>query len=112
MTNRAKAKGTAAETAVVGYLREQGWPHAERRTLAGNQDKGDLAGIPGLVVEVKDCQRLEFGPWLREAQVERANAGAEYGVVWAKRRGTRNPADWYVLMDGDTFTRLLKDAER
>lgn len=112
MTNRAKAKGTAAETAVVNYLRARAWPHAERRALAGNSDKGDVAGLPGVVLQTKSCQRLEFGAWLREVRTQQANAGAEYGVVWAKRKGTTDPGEWYVVMDGDTFTRLLKDAGR
>lgn len=110
MANRSKAKGTAAESAVVGYLREKGWPAAERRALSGNLDKGDVAGIPGVVVEVKDCKSLTFGPWLAEAETERVNAGADVGVVWAKRRGKTDPGQWFVVMDGATLTGLLKAA--
>jgi len=47
----ARAKGTAWETAIVGYLRGRGAPHAERRALNGSNDRGDIAGIPGLVIE-------------------------------------------------------------
>lgn len=109
--NRSKAKGTAAETAVVNYLREQGWACVERRTLAGAHDKGDIAGVPDTVIEVKACKTLDLAAWVREANTERDNAGVEYGVVWAKRRGTTDPGDWYVVMDGATFTRLLAAAE-
>ena len=35
MTNRSKAIGTAAETAVVRYLAAHGFPAAERRALHG-----------------------------------------------------------------------------
>lgn len=52
MTNPSKARGTAAETAVVRYLRRW-WPNVERRALAGNADKGDLTGIPGVTILVR-----------------------------------------------------------
>lgn len=109
MVNPSKAKGTAAESAVVNYLREW-WPHAERRALAGSADKGDVTGIPSVVIEIKNAAKLAFGPWLKEAEVERINAKASLGVVWAKRRGKTDPADWFVVMDGRTFTRLLREA--
>lgn len=40
MTNRPKAIGTAAETAVVRYLAAHGFPAAERRALHGATDHG------------------------------------------------------------------------
>lgn len=110
MVNRPKIKGTAAETAVVNYLRRRYWPHAERRALAGSVDKGDISGVINVCIEVKDCKQLTFGPWLKEALTERDNAGVDIGAVWAKRRGHLDPKDWFVVMDGDTFTRLLHEA--
>lgn len=108
--NPSKAKGTAAETAVVNFWHRNGRPHVERRALQGNLDKGDIAGIPNVVQEVKDCKALTFGPWLKEALVERDNAKADIGVVFAKRRGHLDPADWFVVMDGATFALLLRQA--
>lgn len=110
MVNRPKIKGTAAETAVVNYLRRRWWPAAERRALQGSVDKGDIAGVLNVAIEVKDCKHLTFGPWLKEALLERDNAGADVGVVWAKRRGHADPKDWFVVMDGETFTALLKQS--
>ena len=107
MANPSKAKGTAAETAIVKYLREHGHPFAERRALAGNKDKGDIA-LPGIVVEVKDCVRLELAKWVAEANQEAANAEVPVGVCWFKRKGTTDPGRWYVLMDGATFTELTR----
>lgn len=106
----AKRKGTAWETAIVTHLQAHGATHAERRALAGANDKGDVTGIPGVVIEAKSAARLELGVWLAEAHAERANAGAALGVVWAKRRGKAQPADGYVVMDGATFTHLLQAA--
>ncbi len=106
----AKSKGTAFETAVVRYLRECGWPHAERRATRGARDAGDIAGIAGVAIEVKNAARVCLAEWLDEAMVERDNAGARHGVVWFKRRGHSSPRDGFVLMDGDTFTSLLTEA--
>ena len=112
MSNPSKAKGTAAESAVVLYLRSQGWIHTERRALNGCNDKGDIAGIPGVVVEVKDhkVSSQSFGAYVTEAETEKLNAGAEVGVAWVKRRGTTDPSKWLVAMTGQQFTELLKAA--
>jgi hypothetical protein len=109
LTNRNRTKGTAAESAVVDYLIENGWPHCERRSLAGNQDRGDIAGLPGVVIEVKNHASLELAQWLDEALREGRNANASVAVVWHHRRGKSNPAQWYVTMQGEQFVKLLKD---
>lgn len=110
MSRPAKRRGTGAETAVVAYLRDHGFPHAERRALNGNHDRGDIGGIPAACIEVKNCARVELAEWLGEVTDETANAGAAWGVVWHKRRGKGSPADWYVTMTGHTFTSLLHAA--
>jgi hypothetical protein len=109
--NRSKIKGTAAETAVVTYLRTRGFPHTERRALNGSQDRGDITGIPGIAIEVKNAARIELAGWLDEANIERANDKADYGFVWFKRRGKTSPAQWFVLMDGEQLTRILIELE-
>lgn len=110
MSNPSKAKGTAAESAVVECLRRHGWHGAERRALSGALDKGDIAGVPNVCIEVKDCRTLTFGPWLNEAIVETVHARADVGFVWAKRRGQTDPRDWFVVMDGRTVMHLLEQA--
>ena len=66
----ARGKGTHAETQVVNYLIDHGWPHAERRALNGSRDRGDVAGIPGVVVEVKNAARQCLAEWIDEAVLE------------------------------------------
>jgi hypothetical protein len=110
--NRSKQKGTAAETAIVGYLRTNGFPYAERRALAGNTDKGDVAGIPGVVIEAKACAKMELASWVDEATVEGRNAKATIAAVWHKRRGKGSPADWYVTVTGETFLHLIAETDR
>lgn len=84
MTTKSKAKGTTAEREVVRYL-QNWWPAAERRALSGNKDKGDVAGIPGVVVEVKAAVTPQLAAWKRETLVERENAGAKYCALVVKR---------------------------
>lgn len=108
--SRNRAKGTSWESAVVTYLRGRGWPHAERRALSGANDRGDVAGVIGVVIECKNAAKVELAAWLDEASAERDNDRADLGVAWFKRRGKTNPGKGFVVMDGDTFTWLLRSA--
>jgi hypothetical protein len=106
----AKAKGTAWETAVVNTLRDYLSHRVERRTLSGSKDRGDIAGLPDVVIECKNAAKVDLAGWLDEANTERRNADAMVGAVWFKRRGKSSPRDGYVLLDGDTFMFLLREA--
>jgi hypothetical protein len=105
-----RKKGTAWESAIVTYLRGNGVPHAERRALAGTLDRGDIAGIPGVVIEAKSAARLDLAGWLAEAECERANDHATHGIVWAKRTGRTSPADGYAILSGAALVQLLTEA--
>ena len=110
--NRASAKsaGTSWESAIVKTLIDMGWVHSERRRLSGAFDKGDIAGIPGVVIEAKNVAKIELAAFLDEAEVERVNARATVGVAWIKRKGKTDPLAGYVLMSGQQFVHLLKEA--
>lgn len=101
MTTKAKARGTAAEREVVRYL-QNWWPAAERRALSGNKDKGDVAGIPGVVVEVKAAQRQELAAWKRETLIERQNAGVGQCALVVKR-AYRPVAEWDTYLPWDVI---------
>lgn len=73
---KSKAKGTRAESDCVKYLRER-WPLAERRALGGSKDKGDIAGIPKTVGEVKAAAQIRLAAWKQETLEEMANAKAD-----------------------------------
>jgi hypothetical protein len=103
----ARRKGTSWESQIVAFLRDRGWPMSERRALNGKNDRGDIAGIVGVVIEAKSAARIDLAGWLAEAQQEAINDRADFGVVWAKRKGKSSAADGYVVMDGETFARLL-----
>ena len=106
--SRSKKKGTAWESAIVKALKENAWPHAERRALNGAADRGDIAGIPGVVIEAKNTARADLPGWWREAVQEQANDKAEVAVVWFKRHGKTAAEDGWVAMDGRMFMKLLR----
>jgi hypothetical protein len=109
VTNTSKRLGTLWETAIVAFLNASGWPYAERRALNGNQDKGDITGIPGgPVIEAKNAARIQLAEWTKETEAEVKNAGAPFGALWIKRRGKSSPADGYVVLSGSAFVHLLK----
>jgi hypothetical protein len=108
--SKAKQKGTAAETAVVQWLKTEGWLYAERRALQGNLDKGDINMGAPVVIEVKDHKTITLSEWLKELKVEMFNAKVDVGCVLAKKRGTTNVGDWYAVMPASVFAHLLKEA--
>lgn len=112
--NRSKAKGTAAETAVVRFARVNGFPGADRQPLRGNRDAGDIALAPGIILEVKSVATAASGQpgakllemWLAQTDVETANAGAAHGLLVVKRSGTSDPGKWWCYMRLGEWLRL------
>ena len=103
----ARAKGTAWESVIVAYLKSEGFVMAERRALAGALDKGDIAGIHGVVIEAKNTKAINLAQFIDETKAEVANAEADFGVAWIKRRGKTAPAEGYVVMTGEDFIKVL-----
>ena len=112
--NKSKAKGTAAESAIVNYLKDVG-TYAHRNTLAGSLDKGDIT-IPlqpgNVIIEAKNEKKTTLSEYVDETNTEAANANALFGVAWHKRRGKLSPANWYVTMDGETFVKILNELKK
>lgn len=106
--SRSKQKGTLAETAVVNYLR-QFWPSVERRALSGAKDKGDVAGIPNVVIEIKNHASYKLTEWIKETEVERNNAQASVGILVIKPKGVgvSQVDKWYAVVPLETMVTLL-----
>jgi hypothetical protein len=105
-----KQKGTSWESAIVQFLKDNGVPYAERRTLNGTKDRGDIAGIPGVVIEAKNEKRIDLASYANETATETRNDGAHIGAAWIKRPRHTSPGAGYVLIDGHTLIRLLTEA--
>lgn len=109
MSSRSKIKGSQAERDLVKYLQEW-FPYAERRLAGATLDKGDISGINGVCIEVKNHAKLDLAGWLAELEVETVNAKAWTGAVIHKRKGKGNPAEWYATMPVSVWVELLRKA--
>ena len=115
MVNKPRQRGTAAETAVVRWLRHNGFPGAERIALHGRADQGDVRLTVGCVAEVKSVRAAGTGQpgaalladWLAQAAAERDNAHADLCPLIVKRAGTGDPARWWAYCTQAEFITLL-----
>lgn len=108
--SKSRAKGTAFETAVCGFLREHGFPYAERRALRGKRDGGDLTGMPGVTIECKAEKELNLAGAVDEAEKEAANMSSEWFVAVLKRR-MRGVDRAYAVTTLEQYAALLVAAE-
>jgi hypothetical protein len=108
----ARKAGTAFETLIASYLARAIDDRIERRSRNGSKDRGDISGLrqmgERLVVECKDLGgRVNIGPWLTEAEIERLNDDAIAGLVICKRRGKGQAGDQVVLLTLADLVALL-----
>jgi hypothetical protein len=105
----AKAKGATTETLFVAWLRQ--WaPYVERRHLNGAHDRGDIAGLPGVVIEVKSGARIDLAGWMTELEAEVANDLAGLGVLVIRPKGRPHPDDWWAVVSTSHLIDLLRGA--
>lgn len=103
-TNRsARQAGAAFERTIADYLATHVDDRIDRRVKRGIKDRGDIGGLRHMgqrvVVETKNYGgQLKPAEWTKEARIEAGNDDALVGIVVAKRRGTSNPGEQWVLM--------------
>lgn len=111
--NSAKQAGARFERNIADWLRDNVSEWIDRKVKTGAIDRGDIANVrthnnERVVVEAKDYGgRLEAGTWVKEAETERVNDGAIAGIVVAKRKGTTDPGDQYVISTLRDFSAIL-----
>jgi Holliday junction resolvase len=109
MTSPERRKGSAFEVDVVKFLRSAGHPFAERAYGAGRPDDvGDVNGIVGWCLELKNHKTMDLAGWADEAAREATAARCRWWAVIAKRRN-RPTADAYVVMPLSQFAELMAD---
>lgn len=91
MTAANRRRGIRAEVAVVNFLRSNGWPDARRYLSGDGRQPGDIDGVPGVVIEVKDVAGSAWPSW--RAQVL-AEAGGHIPVVVRRNRGVTDVGLW------------------
>jgi hypothetical protein len=102
MANKSKAAGTDAENRVRDYAIDRGYLYADRLTLSGVKDRGDIRLGDGIdfTIEVKGGQGALNNPHshLREMKAELLNNGHRFGAVVTKKPGSRQVGDDWVAM--------------
>lgn len=97
-----RAKGSTWERRITEWLRPR-FPWVERRALAGAQDRGDIAGLAGVVIEAKAVAPeglvATMSAGLRELMAEVDNDHAALGLLCIKRPGTTDPGEAYWIID-------------
>ena len=111
--SKSKQKGTLAETAVVQFLKDF-FPNVERRVLYGKNDKGDVAGVPSFVVEIKNQKTYKISEWMEETEQERLNAGEPFGVLIVKpnRVGVTSVGKWWGILPLDQIASIIHELEK
>lgn len=112
--NRSKATGTAFESAVVKYLRANGFGQAERRALRGRDDVGDILVCPGMIAECKAWATFTDGniaDWQAETWREMQAANASIGLLIVKRPRKAVADSWCYFRGewGYWYCQNLKD---
>ena len=109
----AKDAGARFEREVADYLSAVlGDGAIDKQVKCGSKDKGDVRGLflagKAVALECKEYRGEHHLPqWYREAERERGNKDAAYGVVVWKRKGTTDPAEQHVSMTLRTFAAML-----
>lgn len=118
MTNKPKKIGTQFTADTIRFLIPNGFPHAELRNQAGQYDKGDITGIPAVVIECKGGKAAEnasdgqVAAWMVETERERINAKADIGVLVMKRKaiGAANAGQWWAVVHSSHLNPWVHDA--
>lgn len=121
MTNKPKAIGTAAETAVRNVLLRAGFTEheAHRNVLHGSEDQGDVwlrHAMRGLIVfevkggaAAKTASTAQIAKWMDEASIEKHNAKGQYGFLVTQKAGVGAPRaeEWYAHVQLDDLFTLI-----
>lgn len=109
MTSPQRRKGSVFENEIVKFLRDHGFPFAERAYGAGRPDDvGDINGIAGWCIEAKNHKSMDLAGWANEAAAEATNARCRWWAVIAKRRN-KPISDAYVVMSLAQFAELMAE---
>jgi hypothetical protein len=116
LTNRSKQKGTAFESLIRDYLKQEWSDDIERLPLSGEKDRGDIAnfrvgsGRRLVALELKNRSQLSLSQWVTEAQEEAKNYDAVAGVAIFKRKGKGQAGDQFVVATLSDFLTILHAA--
>lgn len=96
-------KGAATERMVAAYLRENGFPLADRRLREGRaDDQGDIDGVPFTVVQVKYVKENRYQAWVTDTLRQREEAVKPLCLL-VRRVPRKRVGQWEALMPSSYF---------
>lgn len=111
------SKGKERERRVVNYLRESGFPGAERTIRTGYRnsgrefcDRGDIDGTPGIGWQIKAVAEREWyrvPQFMADAEKQADAAGADLGILVIVRTGHASPGEWWAHVWFDDLVTLV-----
>ena len=126
MPNSNRDKGNKTERDVASYLRAAGIPTAERRVVTGwhrtdrsDPDLGDIKGVPGICIQVKNLDKTARGNLsgkaladvAAELKMQRAASGAALGLLIEKRPNNADVGTWWAHLAANDFVALIDGQE-
>lgn len=103
-----RQKGANGEREVLTFLRDRLGDHLVRARGEGDNDHGDITGLPELTIQCKNWADVvaAVNEGLKGAAEQKANAGTLWGCAWIRRRGGR----WFVAVDPEDFVSMYREA--
>lgn len=99
-----KRKGCAGERKFAALCRDHGYTEAHRgQQFHGGYDTPDVAGLPGIHIEVKRVEKLNISDAM--AQSVRDSEGKAMPIV-AHRR---NRSPWLITMRAEDWFRIYRE---
>lgn len=96
-------KGAEAERIVARYLRQQGFPGADRRLREGRtDDQGDIDGVPFTTIQVKYVAQPRMQSWVTDTLKQRDVAGNPLCMLVVRVKH-QAPGKWSAYMPSSYF---------
>ena len=106
-----KAKGYAGEREYVEAAIEAGFSGAGRNgSVYGSKDRGDIHGIPGWVIQVKNVAVLKIPEYMKDAEEQARNAGVKLFCLAFKLKG-KHMREGVTVLPNRTWFQLVREAE-
>lgn len=105
MGKTSRDKGKRGERELAGILRGYGYSAGRGRQYRGGADSPDVAGLPGIHIEVKRTERLSLYDAMAQARADAA--GRAMPAVFHRR----NDCPWLVVMTLEDWIALYRAAD-
>jgi hypothetical protein len=114
-----RTKGLQAERDLANYLKANGLTEARRSVVTGSStlaDAGDIAGVPGFAIQVKNLARRLEGKLLADtwhAACRQALSMSEQtgrhcsAMIVEKRTGSADVGRWWLHTSSVTYLRMV-----